>query len=256
VTVIVEVRGAQTPAFGVWPSTIQASRPLPAGKNAPVNTEDVHVVRAARTVVVPVPTRSGTVAHGVGVGVGAGVGVGGGARVGVGFGVGVGVTFGVAIAVAVGAAVGTGVSPGAAVSFPPAGVGFERGVEPGSPEDPADGPSLGDPDAPALAVGSPRPAVDEPGPLVDPMPPTPPGRAVASPSAPPTEPSQPMADNDTTESATMSATSIAAARRSSFRRRRRGLVTAAVAAAAPQTSYGAAHIGHRPRPLSQHHRHA
>ena len=213
----------------------------------PVNPTLAHSAFAAMTVR---PERSGTVKHGVGVGVGAAVGVGTG--VGVGLGVGFGVTFGVAIAVAVGA----GVSPGAAVSFPPAGVGFERGVEPGTSDDPAEGPSLGDPDAPALAVGSPIPAVDDPGLPLEPSPPTAPGRAVARPSAPPTEPSHPIVESETSERTAINATSMAAARRSSFRRRRRGLTPVAVAAAAPQTSYGAAHIGHRPRALSQHQRHA
>jgi hypothetical protein len=63
-----------------------------------------------------------------------------------------------------------------------------------------------------------------------------------------------MADRLTTDRTAISAMSIAAARRSSFRRRGRAATTGA--AAALQTSYGAAHIGQRPRALSQHQRHA
>jgi len=191
----------------------------------PVNPAPVQALRALDTVM---PARSGTVRHGVGVGVGAGIGVG----LGVGAGVGAGVTRGVATAVAVGA----GVTCGAVVSLPGAGVGFDRPDAPGLPVDPIDGPPLGAPDSPALAVGSPMPATDDPAPPDDP-PATTLGRAVARPSAPPTDPSHPIADSDTTDRTAISATSIAAARRSSLRRRRRGLAAAAtVPAAAPQTS--------------------
>jgi hypothetical protein len=207
-----------------------------------VNPAAVQALLAPDTVI---PPRSGTVRHGAGVGVGAGVGFG------VGTGVGAGVTRGVATAVAVGAAVACG----AAVSLPGAGVGFDRPAPPGLPVDPAEGPPLGEPDAPALALGSPMPATDDPEPPDDP-PATMLGRGVARPSAPPTDPSHPIVDNDTIETTAISATSIAAARRSSLRRRRRGLAAATVPVAAPHTSYGAAHIGHRPRALSQHQRHA
>jgi hypothetical protein len=79
---------------------------------------------------------------------------------------------------------------------------------------------------------------------------------VAPLSAPPTDPSQPIPAKLTIDRIAISATSMAAARRSSFRRRRRGRAATTGAAAALQTSYGAAHIGQRPRALSQHQRHA
>src|SRR6187431_401981 len=113
----------QVPAVWLWSSTIHASRPFPAGENAPLNPAPVQAVRASATVM---PTRFGTVAHGVGVGAGVGRGVG----AGVGFGVGFGVGRGVGAAVGAGWAVEAGVA-GASVSLPGAGVGLERPLAPG-----------------------------------------------------------------------------------------------------------------------------
>src|SRR5690348_11949086 len=105
----------QAPAVWVWSSTIHASRPFPAGEKAPLNPAPVQAVRASATVM---PTKLGTLEHGVGVGAGVGRGVGTGVGAGVGRGVGRGVDRGVATGVAVGAAVGAAVTAGAAVSLP------------------------------------------------------------------------------------------------------------------------------------------
>src|SRR5512133_2160488 len=113
----------QAPAVWVWSSTIHASRPFPAGENAPLNPAPVQAARASATVM---PTRFGTVTHGVGVGAGVGRGVGAGVGRGVGFGVGCGV----GAAAGVGWMVAAGVA-GASFSLPGAGVGLERLLAPG-----------------------------------------------------------------------------------------------------------------------------